>query len=352
MSDVAAAVLAQEAADLDSYDQKLKLVHDRVQGVVRGYSWGAYFYGPGGSGKSFNIQRILTEQEAKLGVKWVQYNSHMTAKGLYRVLEKHPQAVHLLEDMERVVGDPEAQGVLRSALWAQPGREREVTWTTGGVELRFPFKGGIIMVGNRPLADLPELRALASRISVHELEITDAEMVAQLHRLARYGFSRQGFGVPAQVVFTAEGGIRAGEGEPAKEGPAIEPAKCLEIADLVIAECRQARCRPDLRVYECSCMDFLQWAEEHASCDWRDLVSTRIRQAAAHFRHEVNHLSAEERRQRDRETVRTICAQTEDRQERLRLWKERTEGKGQSTYYRRLKEVESREFDLGQPGLS
>jgi hypothetical protein len=59
------------------------------------------------------------------------YNSRMTGKGLYNALEKAPSAIHVLEDMERITKDPDAQGVLRSAGWSQPGHDRVVTWTTG-----------------------------------------------------------------------------------------------------------------------------------------------------------------------------------------------------------------------------
>lgn len=75
--------------------------------------------------------------------------------------------------MERLTKDPDAQGVLRSALWSQPGHDRVVTWTpaTGG-PLRFIFRGGLILISNRPPADLPEVRALATR--------TDASSPARL----------------------------------------------------------------------------------------------------------------------------------------------------------------------------
>ena len=71
--------------------------------------------------------------------------------------------------MERVVTDKDAQGVLRSALWSQRGDDgklkRIVTWGTArGIE-SIVFTGGIIMLSNRPLTDMPELRAIRTRIS-------------------------------------------------------------------------------------------------------------------------------------------------------------------------------------------
>jgi len=66
------------------------------------------------------------------------------------------------------VTDKDAQGVLRSALWSQRGEDgklkRVVTWGTArGIE-SIVFSGGIIMLSNRPLTDMPELRAIRTRI--------------------------------------------------------------------------------------------------------------------------------------------------------------------------------------------
>jgi hypothetical protein len=328
-----------EKAALVELENKLQVVNDRILGVVHGYAYGFYLYGPGGSGKSYSVLKTLAEKE----VDHRLFNSRMTAKGLFCALEKDPNTIHVLEDMERLTNDRDAQGVLRSALWAQPGRERLVTWTTGDEERRFTFTGGIIMVANRPLADLPELRALATRIVVHRLEVTDLEMTAQLHRLALDGFRRLGLG-GGRTTFTAEGGIAAQE-------PDIEPATCREICDYVIAESRRHNFPLDLRLYETSCMDYLQWENGCANCDWRDLVGTRVRQAASHFRHEVSRMSMEERKDRDREIVCEILAETSNGAEQLRLFKERT-GKGKNAFYHRKREIDSGEFDLGVLGLT
>jgi hypothetical protein len=171
-------------AALATLDRKLALVKDRVTAVAAGLQTGLYLFGNGGIGKSHTVLRRLDDLEANCR----HFNSRMTAKGLYLALERAPDAVHVLEDMERLTNDRDAQGVLRSALWAQPGRERVVTWTTAtSGEGRFVFSGGIIMIANRPLAVLPELRALATRIAVLRLDVTDAEAAALMRKLASEG---------------------------------------------------------------------------------------------------------------------------------------------------------------------
>ncbi len=299
---------------LDSLDRKLKLVSDRVTAVVHGYQTGLYLCGAGGLGKTYNVIQELK----RLGADFRTFNTRMTGKGLFRELEKAPEAVHLLEDIERLTDDRDGQSILRAALWAQPGCDRVVTWTTAAGDQRFTFKGGIIMLANRPLSDLPELRALATRIAVHRLEISEAEMVAQIRNIARGGFAR--------------GGGRVG------------PEEATEVANFVVAECRVAHCPLDLRLFDNSCLDYLQWASAHAACDWHDLVRNRIRQSVLHFKEKVSPLSAEERRERERGLIRQICARTQDAQERVRLWKEAT-GKSQATFYARKQEAESPEFN-------
>src|SRR5271166_5027932 len=170
-----------DRAALASLEKKLHLIRDHVTAVARGYKTGYFLYGPGGVGKSHTALRHLENSD----VPYQLYNSRMTAKGLFLTLKHAPDAIHVLEDMERLTKDPDAQGVLRSALWAQPGHDRIVTWTaaTDGAQ-RFVFRGGLILISNRPLADLPELRALATRIEVHRLDVTEAELTAQMRHLA------------------------------------------------------------------------------------------------------------------------------------------------------------------------
>jgi hypothetical protein len=174
------------------------------------------------------------------------------------------------------------------------------------------------MLANRPLADLPELRALATRIPVHRLEVTEAEMAAQMRRIAGKGWKRYQHELDGETA--------------------------LEVCEFVITECRKAHCPLDLRLLDNGCLDYRQAERGDSNCHWHDLVANRIRQAVDHFRHEVAVLSCEERKAAERDVVRDILQRTQDRQEQVRLWKERT-GKSQSTFYLRKQQVELGEFD-------
>jgi hypothetical protein len=305
------------AADLDALadlEKRLAVVRDRVTAVCTGHQTGFYLCGAGGLGKSYTVLKQLDDQ----GADYRTYNSRITARGLFDALCRDPQAIHLIEDVERITSDRDAQSLLRAALWAQPGRERVVTWTTatGGRQV-VTFQGGLILLANRPLADLPELRALATRITVYRLEATDVQLAALMRKIAADGFDR--------------------------DRRRVEADKALEVAEFLIAESKKVGCPLDLRLFDNSCLDYLQWEAAQSGCHWQDLVASRVRECATHFRHEVSMATREQRLDLDRGIVRDICLETADAEERVKLWKVRT-GKGQATFYRRKRELDSGEF--------
>jgi hypothetical protein len=301
---------------LASLEKKLQVVRDLVTAVIKGFKTGLFLYGSGGVGKSFTVLGHLEHHQAGHQL----YNSRMTAKGLFLALKHAPDAVHVLEDMERLTKDADAQGVLRSALWAQPGHDRAVTWTTAtdGPQ-RFVFRGGLILISNRPLADMPELRALATRIEVHRLDVSDAELTALMLDLAGRGYRRQD-----KVVVGSE--------------------ECLQVTEHLLRECRAAGCPLDLRLQQKSFQTYLQWESDWSNSHWRDLVAASVREATHHFRHEANTLPREARRTHRRNVLREILRLSDDAKEQERLYTEQT-GASRADFFRRKREVETGDFD-------
>jgi hypothetical protein len=301
---------------LASLEKKLHLVRDDVTAVARGFKPGFFLYGPGGAGKSFTVLRHLESLE----VPYQLFNSRMTAKGLFLTLQRAPDAIHVLEDMERLTKDPDAQGVLRSSLWSQPGHDRVVTWTTAtDGPVRFVFRGGIIMISNRPLADLPELRALATRIEVYRLEVTEAELTALMRDLASKGHRVQ-------------------------DKLAIAPEECIKVTEYLLKECRAAGCPLDLRLQQKAFQTYLQYASDCSVSHWQDLIAASVREATCHFRHEINTSSPEAKKAGRRNALREIMATVADAKDHEEAYMEKT-GASRADYYRRKGEVESGEFD-------
>jgi hypothetical protein len=200
--------------------------------------------------------------------------------------------------------------------------ERIVTWPMGRGkrELRCHFAGGIVVVANLPPADIPEMEAVTTRIPVINLTAADAEVRAMMRHLARQGYEDA-------------------------EGNRMTPSECLMVAEHIIGQCQGLDRSLDLRLLVNSFEDFLQWSEGESGLDWRDLVATRVRQRPAGIRSPVDvgatgntRAAVAARQQADLDIAREIALATDDPEERLRLWVERT-GKSRATLYRRLAEL-------------
>src|SRR4051794_2934975 len=89
---------SEDQSHLETLDRKLMVIRDRVTSVVRGYTTGFFLYGEGGNCKSYTVVQELE----RLRADYKLHNSRMTGRGLFDVLRKHPDSIHLLEDMERL----------------------------------------------------------------------------------------------------------------------------------------------------------------------------------------------------------------------------------------------------------
>jgi hypothetical protein len=305
----------QDTEHLASLEKKLDLLRDLVTAVARGYKTGLFVYGSGGIGKSYTV---LTHLQ-KLDIAYKLWNSRITAKGLFLGLFEAPDMVHVLEDVERLTKDADAQGVLRSACWAQPGHDRVVTWTTAKDPQAFSFRSGIIMISNRRLSGLPELQALATRIEVHRFEVTEAEIAALMRQLASEGFPYQG-------------------------KKALDSAECFDVTEHLLKQCRAAGCPLDLRLQQKAFLTYLQHKHDCSVTHWHDLIAAMVREATPRFQHESNHDSPEDRYKHRRNILRRIMAETENVGEQEKRYKEET-GYSRVDFYRIKKQIVNGEFD-------
>src|SRR5262249_17086040 len=159
-------------------------------------------------------------------------------------------------------------------------------------EHSFIFTGGIIMIANKPLADLPESLAMKTRITCTHLRATDAERIALMRSVALRGFHH--------------------------EGRSIEPAACLEVCEFLIDQSRSLPRPLGMRMLINSLLDFLAWEECEVGCHWRDMVATRIKERPISFEVEPDLGAQAERKRRDVEIAREVAATTTGRKERVR----------------------------------
>jgi hypothetical protein len=293
---------------LKRLDHKLQLVRDRIQGVAEGYATGMYLRGEGGTSKSYTTEETLK----KLGRPFVLSNSRLTGKGLFDLLRDFPDVVHVLEDVETLFADKNSFGVLRSALWGQADadgvQERLIVWQTARGREEVIFSGGIILIANCTLDNLPQLRALKTRIPCVHFQPSNEEVAALMRRIAGQGH---------------------------RHGPyRLTPEECQEVAEEVLLRSQRLQRNLDLRLLVNTFQDRLQWANGSAELHWREMLDSRMKERAVPPRGDSP--SRAERKDRELAVVRRIAHLPP--QERLVVWKKET-GKSQAALYRRLEEL-------------
>jgi hypothetical protein len=294
----------QDVKLLAQLDSKMAIVRDRTRSVALGYTTGFFLYGDGGVGKSF---AVLSELE-RLQADFKLHNSRMTGRGLFDALYDFPESIHVLEDMEAIFDDRMAQGVLRSALWGQVKDDcpvRVVTWRSHKTDLRCHFEGGVIIISNRPLADLPELNAIATRINPTQLHVSNEEAAALMREIAAKGYRRG--------------------------GQQLLPGACTEVAEYLIETSLNANRRLDLRLLVNSFSDRLQWEKGDTEAHWKELVTSRLDERV---------VAAKRSRAAEIADEREMARRIKDlpRSKRAAEWENLT-GKSEKALYRRLAEI-------------
>lgn len=289
---------ADQQKHLQSFQEKLTLIEDRVRSVAGLYHTGCYLVGRPGTSKSFTVKGQLDQ----IGVAWVYKNARMTPMGLFSFIAEHPDQVLVLDDIGSLFKSEQALQILLSALDGDPQKARVVTYKSKDEDLRVQFTGGIIALSNSPLRADPLAKALGSRVVLVEHEPTDEEIAAYIHQLALKG---------------ADG---------------LTATECIEVSEFLISETRDADLRLDLRQFDKAVRDFRQYKNGHAHTSWRDLVRTSLMKIAT----ESNELlSKKEEIENQRQLVRQAIQQfPDDTHAQLSAT-----GLKKSTFYSRRKEV-------------
>lgn len=293
---------------LASLKEKQQIVKDRTRGVAQGYKTGFYLWGDGGNSKSYTVETTLRE----LGRPYKLTNSRITGKGLFTLLRDYPDLVHVLEDVETIFADKTSHGVLRSALWGQHGndhkQERVVSWQTGPLRDECLFTGGIILIANCPLSDLPQLRALKTRIPYLQFQPTNEEIAAKMREIARAGYRHGTFELDAEA--------------------------CTEVANEIVERSFRLRRNLDLRLLINTFSDRIQWENNASETHWKDLLDSSMKERTITLTDKPETRCARKAREVDIVRYLSGLAPTE----RFAAWHKET-GKSLAAMYRRMNEL-------------
>ena len=303
------------------FEKRQLVLRDLTKGCIAGNHTGVHIYGPPGASKSYTVITTLREEQA-----YWRHHQRITAKSLYQELEKHPGAIHLIEDCEQLFYENSALTLFRSALSSdrmKGRRERRVSYSISGPRARVLehfFYGAIIFTSNRRLLDeKPEIRGVMSRIPCISFAPTDAEIRALMRHVARQGFNG--------------------------EGGSMTVHECVEVVEYVIQLAGERKCRLDLRWIEHGYGHYLTYAESGGRVDWRDMVKFHMMNAQTFFDFASSGKGGPSSHG-DKGPQETLAQEIASAQEiaqlpgltstdRLQLWEVRTK-LSRPTYYRRL----------------
>jgi hypothetical protein len=289
--------------------KKMKVVKDRVRGVVWGESNGLYLHGRPGTSKTHTVCTTLDT----LAVNYTYSNGHLTPIGLFDLIGENQDRIIVLDDVSAIFNAPIALQVLLAAL-GNPHDGSKVRWvrykTFKGLK-SVPFSSGVICVSNLSLDGHQKevLAALKDRVNIISYEPTDEEIIALIMKLADEGVG----GVP--------------------------PDKARMVATYLIAECKLREIRPSVRLFvDKAIKDYKLYEAGKCETHWRDLVASNLQQQLVELQHPTKDLSREEQVEAERRIALDVYLSFGTRAERVEQWNSRT-GKSQAALYRRLAEL-------------
>lgn len=243
MSNLPSVTATPEHDHLNSFHDKIQIIHDRVSSVAEGYHTAVYIVGRAGTSKTYSVEEHLKSLEKP----WVRRNARISPLGLFDLFGDYPEHTIVLDDIPSLFSDRQALQILLPALDGKPHHPRTITYKTRTHDERVQFVGGVIAVSNLELRNDPLANALASRVITVEHEPTDDEIWAFMQHLASRGFKE------------------------------LTPNECTEVAEFVRKETQDMDRRLDLRYLTKAWNDRRQWRDGKAKTHWTKLVQTSLR---------------------------------------------------------------------------
>jgi hypothetical protein len=289
--------------------RQVKVVKDRVRGVVYRHTNGVYLHGRPGTSKTHMVCSTLDT----LAANYTYSNGHLTPIGLFDLIAENRDRVVVLDDVSAIFNQPIALQILLAAL-GNPhdgSKVRYVRHKTAKETRTVPFTGGVICISNLPLDGHHHevLAAIRDRAFVIQYEPTDEQIIALISKLAEEGIA----GVP--------------------------PVKAKMVATYLIDECKVRGVRPSVRLFvDKAIKDYKLFEAKKCETHWRDLIASNLEQQLVELQYPTMDLSRAEQVEAERRIVLDICQSFSSRAEQVEQWQART-GKAQASFYRRKKEL-------------
>lgn len=288
--------------ELTGYESLVTLLGDRVRSVIQGFQVGAYISGRAGTGKTFVVRSSLEESRRA----YAYVNARITPAAMFDLIEENADAVIVLDDVPLLFANPQGAQILMAAAGDEACKGRPVSYMTKNSRRTTVFRGALIAISNLPLSHDPAGQALASRLTPHFFDPSDAM-------------------VHAFLQFRAAAGMRG-----------VTARECGDVLGHVIDVCRQADYRLDLRHFFKAVGDYEFWKSGGCRTHWRILVEASMRRLSSPV--PCTPLSRSETKAREQDIARELHSRQLPADELARAWEQQT-GKSMDTYYRRKREL-------------
>lgn len=174
-----------------------KFFNHYVRAIARGHHDALMINAKHGIGKSYQIQKTLTNELGADGYKTQSgyCPPFQFYKKLWQVESNPEQEVLFLDDIEGLINNKKALAILKQATWSETDK-RYVEWNSSTSKLqnehgedipaKFEFTGRIIMCFNE-VPDDPIVHSLQDRCFYHELQFTYEQRLKLIRAVAEKG---------------------------------------------------------------------------------------------------------------------------------------------------------------------
>jgi chromosomal replication initiation ATPase DnaA len=162
----------------ENFNDTFETLDELTECVAKKFSNGIFITGPGGTGKTFTVMKVLERLGMKLGTDFIVIKGYSTAAAMYNLLAENKTKLVIFDDCDSVLSDDTGLNILKAVLDTYP--KRTVFWNTNSPLIRepeFDFTGQIIFISNKdPQQANRHLSALRTRVLTVNIAGTPEQM--------------------------------------------------------------------------------------------------------------------------------------------------------------------------------
>jgi len=178
-------------------------VEDSVKMLCNGSGfYGVVIAGPGGTGKSYHVEKALDEAGMKPGADWVKYKTHMTPAQIYLALLQNYNKIIVFDDCDDALLNKTSANIFKAAL--ETNGKRVLGWNKADVinvppnlpmavvrglvnndskhrlPSQFTFEGSIIFITNLPVKKIDA--AVLTRCDTIDVTLRNVDMAKLIQK--------------------------------------------------------------------------------------------------------------------------------------------------------------------------